>query len=99
MRDPPHHDRLRHHHEEQGWLRQGHVDLLRDERRRPGPLRVHAHELAERLYRRGGRLHHPHPHRLQDYRYPRYGGRLRHLPAPLPHLHRRDHHLRLRGPV
>ena len=78
---------------------QGHVEFLCDERRRPGPLRVHAHELAERLYRRGGRLHHPHPHRLQDHRHPRYGGRLRHLPAPLPHLHRRDHHLRLRGPV
>ena len=64
-----------------------------------GSLRVHAHELAERLHLCGGRRHHSHPHRLQDHRHPRYGGRLRHLPAPLPHLHRRDHHLRICGPV
>ena len=99
VRDPPHHDRLRHHHEKQGGLRQGHVDLLCDERRGAGSLRVHAHELAERLHLCGGRRHHSHPHRLQGHRHPRHDRRVRHLPAPLPHLHRRDHHLRLCGPV
>ena len=86
-------------HEKQKRLRQGLWILLRDERRGFGSLGVHAPQLAGVYTSVEGGTTIPTLTVCKGHRYARHGSRVRHLPAPLPHLHRRDHHLRLCGPV